>query len=107
MGHVGNGIMVNDRLIAVGKIKGAHGVRGQVRVQSYTDDPTALARYRPLTDSSGNRMFEATLRGRSHDGDLVLALAGVTTRDEADALRGAELFVPRSALPPTAPGSPG
>ena len=43
--------------VLVGMIAGAHGVRGEVRIRSFTDDPAAVAAYGPLSDESGQRRF--------------------------------------------------
>jgi 16S rRNA processing protein RimM len=87
--------------ICVGIITGAHGVRGAVRVKSFTADPKAVARYGPLEDESGERRFALRLVG-STKGVVVARLAGVADRDKAEALRGLRLYLPRAALPPPA-----
>jgi 16S rRNA processing protein RimM len=89
---------LSDRLILVGRVAGAFGVRGEVRITSYTDDPAALARYRELKRADGSPGLTLT-GGRAHKGALVARAAEVATREEAEALRGLELYVPRDALP--------
>lgn len=84
--------------IAVGAVVGAHGVRGLVRVKSYTAEPEDLAAYGPLSDAAGRRRFRLTLKGRSK-GLLLAAIEGVADRDAAEALAGTELYLERSALP--------
>jgi 16S rRNA processing protein RimM len=88
-----------DRLILVGRVAGAFGVKGELRITSYTDDPAALLRYRDLRTADGAPALTIT-GGRAHKGALVGRAAEVATREEADALRGLELFVPRQVLPP-------
>ena len=89
-----------DARICVGAIAGAHGVRGLVKIKSFTEVPEDVAGYGPVTDESGRRRFAITLKGRVK-GLLLAALDGVADRDQAQALRGQRLYVARSALPPT------
>lgn len=79
----------------VGEIGRPHGVRGLVRLRAFTEDPSAIARYSPLTDESGTRRFVLTLKG----GDIA-AIEGVADRDAAQRLTGTRLFVERDRLPP-------
>jgi len=99
---------MNDptRRILMGRIHGAFGVRGELKLESFSDPPAAILRYRPLvlrTAQGAERELEA-VRGRGTAKGLVVSLPGIDDRDAAEALRGAELHVPRSALPPPAPG---
>ena len=89
-----------ERRILVGAVAGAHGVRGEVRIKSFTADPAAVARYGPLSDESGARRFELTVTGATKGG-VVARIAGIADRDQAEALKGLRLYVPREALPPT------
>ena len=89
---------MEGRLILVGRVAGAFGVKGEVRITSYTDDPAALTRYRDLRRKDGAPALTLTA-GRVHKGALVGRAAEVATREEAEALRGLELYVPREALP--------
>ena len=81
-------------------IAGAHGVKGDVRLRSFTENPEAIAAYKPLTDESGARDFKVTLKG-SVNNYFIASLPGVADREAAEALRGARLYVPRAALPKT------
>ena len=91
------------RTVCVGRIVGAHGVRGIVRVQSHTANPDDFTAYGALRDATGGRRFAVTVTG--HVKGLVLArIEGVDDRDAAEALRGTDLHVPRAALPPTESG---
>jgi len=87
--------------VCVGVITGAHGVRGAVRLKSFTAEPEDVARYEPLEDEKGERRFALRLVG-SAKGVLIATLPGIDDRDRAEALRGTRLYLPRSALPPTA-----
>jgi 16S rRNA processing protein RimM len=86
------------RRICVGRIVGAQGVRGAVRVKSFTADPAAIARYGALSDRAGSRRYTLRVTGQS-SGALIARIAGVVDRDQALALKGTDLFVERAALP--------
>ena len=95
-----------ERMIAVGRLHGAFGVRGEVKLESFTDPPRAIARYQPwiLRDARGHERACEGARVREGGKGLVATMPGVGDKDAADALRGTEVLVPRSALPPPAPG---
>ena len=82
----------------LGVITGAHGVRGEVRVKSFTAAPGAIAGYGPLEDEPGQRRFALTVRG-SVRGQLIARVEGVLDRNAAERLKGTRLYVPRDALP--------
>lgn len=77
---------------------GAHGVRGELRLRSFTDDPVSIFRYKPLTDEKGERVFALTRKGIGKDA-FIVSVAGVADRDAADAMKGVKLFVERAQLP--------
>jgi len=87
--------------VCVGVIAGAHGVQGAVRVKSFTADPKDVARYGPVEDEKGERRFSLRLAG-SAKGVVIARLEGIVDRNQAEALRGMRLYLPRAALPPTA-----
>ncbi len=88
------------RLVLLGRFGAAHGVRGEVRLQSFTAEPQAIASYAPLTDKSGARQF-TLLSVRPQGKDMLVArVVGVTDRAGAEALNGIELYLPREKLPP-------
>jgi 16S rRNA processing protein RimM len=87
--------------ICVAKIGAAHGVRGEVRLWSYTQDPLAVTRYGALETKDGARKLEIASARVAKD-HLVARLKGVDTRDDAEALTNIELYVPRERLPATA-----
>lgn len=91
--------MSTDRMIAVGRVAGAFGVRGEVRITSFTQEPLALARFRELKRQDGSPGL-TILSAREAKGGIICRCAGVETREQADALRGLRLFIPRDALPP-------
>jgi 16S rRNA processing protein RimM len=86
--------------VCVGAIAGAHGVRGQVRVKSFTADPADVAAYGPVESEDGARRFRLTVVGEAK-GLVIARLDGVTDRNQAEALRGTKLYVPRDRLPET------
>jgi len=87
-------------LVCVARIGAVHGVRGAVKLWTFTEDPFAVQRYGPLQTKDGTRCFELT-QVREAKGHLVVSLKGVTTRDEAERLNGVELYVAREKLPET------
>jgi 16S rRNA processing protein RimM len=86
--------------ICVARIGAAHGVRGAVKLWTFTEDPFAVKAYGPLTTKDGARQFEVTQAREAKD-HLVATLKGVTTREEAERLNGLELYVARETLPAT------
>jgi 16S rRNA processing protein RimM len=82
----------------LGVVTGAHGVRGEVKVKTFTAEPRSLVRYGALEDESGARRFKARIRGGAR-GLVIAAFDGVATRDQAEALKGVKLYVARAALP--------
>lgn len=89
--------------ICVAKIGAAHGVRGEVRLWPFTEDPMSVIDYGPLSTRDGARRFEV-VRARIAKDHLVAVIKGVTNRDEAERLNGIELYVARDALPATDEG---
>jgi 16S rRNA processing protein RimM len=85
-------------LILVGRVAGAFGVRGEVRITSYTEDPLALLAYRALRRVDG-RPALTLASGRAAKGGIVARAAEVETREQAEALRGLDLYIPRALLP--------
>jgi 16S rRNA processing protein RimM len=86
--------------VCVARIGAAHGVRGAVKLWTFTEDPFAVTRYGPLSSKDGARSFEVA-HAREGKGHLVATLKGVTTRNDAESLNGLELYVPREKLPAT------
>lgn len=92
---------MNDAMsdqVLVAAIAGSFGVKGEVRLKSFTAEPEAVAEYGPLSDETGTRRFDITLVKPTKNGFVAL-LSGVVTKEQADALRGTRLYAPRSALP--------
>jgi 16S rRNA processing protein RimM len=89
--------MTTDR-VCVGAITGAFGVTGEVRLKSFCAEPAAIADYGPLYTKDGTRSFVIKLT-RPVAGGLGARITGVRTKEEADALRGTEVYVDRARLP--------
>jgi 16S rRNA processing protein RimM len=89
---------MTQKLVLVGRVAGAFGVKGEVRLTAYTGRPEALLAYRELLQKDGSPGL-TLLSGRAQKGDLVARAKEVATKEEADALRGLLLHVPREALP--------
>src|SRR6201991_3586610 len=86
--------------ICVARIGAAHGVRGQVKLWTFTEDPFTVKEYGPLSTKDGSRQFEVTHVREAKD-HLVATLKGVATRNDAERLNGIELYVNRDKLPAT------
>ena len=82
----------------MGDIGRPQGLQGEVRIRSFTAEPASIAEYGPLEDETGTRLFEIeSLRVTTKA--LTARLKGVESRDQAEALTGTRLYVPRSRLP--------
>ncbi len=88
----------NSKLILVAHVAGAFGVKGEVRITTYTADPMALTAYGPLLRADGSHALTLGPARVTKDG-LVARVKEVATKEEADALRNLKLHVPRKALP--------
>jgi 16S rRNA processing protein RimM len=86
--------------ICVARIGAPHGVRGAVKLWTFTGDPLAVERYGPLMTKDGARQFEIESVREAGD-HLVATFKGVATRNDAEKLNGIELYVPREKLPAT------
>ena len=84
--------------VCVARIGAAHGVRGEVKLWSFTEDPAAVAQYGPLETQDGTRCFEIEALRAAKD-HFVARIAGVSDRDAAEKLRNIELYIPRARLP--------
>ena len=89
--------MSADRVL-LGVVAAPHGVRGLLRIKSFTEDPMAMAGYGPLSDETGKRQFRVEALSPSR-GAVLARIEGVADRNAAEALRGLKLYVDRSALP--------
>ena len=90
---------VPESRILVGVIGAAHGIRGELRLKSYTAEPGAIRNYGPLTSSDGHRRFEIVSYRSLKDDMAVVRLKGVEDRASAEALTNTRLFIDRAQLP--------
>ena len=88
--------------LCLGVIIGPHGIKGAVRVKSFTEKPESIAEYGTLHDKYG-KSFDLQLKGQSK-GALIVSIKGMTTRTQAEVLKGTELFINRKVLPHTDDG---
>jgi 16S rRNA processing protein RimM len=89
---------MTEARICVGAIAGAYGVRGEVRVKSFCAQAQDIEHYSPLTDEAGDRQFHLALLRPISNG-FAARIAEVATREQAEALRGTQLFARRDQLP--------
>ncbi|MEM9421245.1 MAG: ribosome maturation factor RimM [Pseudomonadota bacterium] len=87
-----------DKMVVVGQFAGPHGVRGEFKLRSYTEDPSSIARYGPLTTQSGDILTPNLVR-EVKDGVFVARAPEITSREGCERFKGALLHVPRSVLP--------
>lgn len=89
--------MTADAPILLGQVLKAHGLKGEVKVKSFTAEPLALGAYGPVTTETGRRLvFE---RLRPGPGALLARFEGIGDRDAAEGIEGAKLYVARAQLP--------
>ncbi|MEL7460176.1 MAG: ribosome maturation factor RimM [Pseudomonadota bacterium] len=84
--------------VCVGAVAGSFGVRGEVRLKSFTADPEAMASYGQVETEDGAASYDIKLT-RPVKGGFAARLSGVGTKEQADALRGTRLYVSRDKLP--------
>ena len=89
-----------DNKLLMGRIGAAHGIKGEVRIQSFTEDPLALASYGPLSTNKPGLTIKI-LAARTTTNVLVARLEGINDRNAAEKLNGVELYVDRALLPDT------
>jgi len=97
--------MTTGRRILLGRVDGAFGVRGELKLYSWTAPRDALFRYQPWILRSGESEREVSgVHGRDTTKTVIARFPGVETREDAEALAGTEIWVPRERLPPPGPG---
>lgn len=87
-----------DSLICVGMITSVHGVRGVMRVKSFTEDPMDIFNFTPLTDHKGQKKFPIEFSSQSK-GLFLVTMTGVSNREDAEMLKGTKLYTSREQLP--------
>lgn len=89
-----------EKRVLLAAIGAPHGIAGEVRLKTFTEDPLAVVSYRDVEDADGRAVRISS--GRALKDDLIVArIDGITTRDGAEAIRGVQLFLPRARLPET------
>jgi len=89
---------MSDDLILVGRVAGAFGVKGEVRIASFTAEPLALVDYKTLLREDGSPGL-TVLGGRVAKGGVVVRTQEIETREQAEAARGLRLYIRRAVLP--------
>lgn len=87
-----------DDLICVGAIAGSYGVRGEIRLKSFCATPEEIEDYSPLTSEDGSASYTLVLTRAIKNG-FAARLSGVESKEEADALKGVQLYTQRARLP--------
>jgi 16S rRNA processing protein RimM len=94
-------LAANPDRVLLGEIGAAQGLKGEVRLRSFTAAPADVARYGPLEDEAGARTV-AIQSVRVTPKAVIARIRGVTTREQAEALNGTKLYLPRARLPKSA-----
>jgi 16S rRNA processing protein RimM len=88
---------MSDALLMVGRVAGAFGVKGELRITSFTADPMSLVDYKTLLREDGSTALTLT-GGRVAKGGVVVRAKEIETREQAEAARGLRLYIPRDLL---------
>jgi 16S rRNA processing protein RimM len=89
---------MGDALLMVGRVAGAFGIKGEVRITTFTADPLSLVDYKTLLREDGSAALTLT-GGRVAKGGVVVRAKEIETREQAEAARGLRLYIPRDRLP--------
>jgi 16S rRNA processing protein RimM len=89
-----------SELVLLGRISGAHGLKGEVKIATFTAQPEDIAAYGPLVSADGARTFKIASLRSAGSGAVIARLHSVQDRTAAEQLKGTELYVARAALPP-------
>lgn len=92
------------RLILLGHIGAAHGIKGDVSVKTFTGEPEAIGSYGPLTDKTGTKIYNVRVIRVTPKGGAIVRIQGVNDRNGAEVLNGTDLYVDRARLPEPANG---
>ncbi len=88
-----------DDLVCLGVVTGARGLKGDLRIKSFTGTPEDIAAYGPLSDGAGERVFDLRITGQAK-GVLIGRIDGIADRTAAEDLKGQRLYLAREKLPP-------
>jgi len=89
--------------VLLGRIAGAHGIRGEVLIKSFTAAPEDIGAYGALSTADGSRALEIASARTTNKG-VVARLVGIADRNAAEALKGTDLYIARDRLPPASDG---
>ena len=92
------------RLVCLGAFAGAHGVRGDAKIRTFTEVEENIAAYGPLCTEDG-RIFNVKVLSVLKPGLVLARVKEIATREQVEALGGVKLFVARNTLPPAEDGS--
>ena len=84
--------------VCVGVVVGSRGLKGQIKVKSFMENPTDIGRFGPLTDKSGERKFKIQLVAKNERG-LIARFSGIKDRNASEAIKGTELYMLRDMFP--------
>lgn len=87
-----------EERVCIGAIAGVRGLKGEVRIKSFTANPDDIAAYGPVSTEDGERTYRINVTARVK-GLIIARLDGIEDRDAAEALKGTRLYVPKSVLP--------
>ncbi|MHA7871831.1 MAG: ribosome maturation factor RimM [Hyphococcus sp.] len=91
--------------VCLGVFIGAHGVKGAAQVKTFTEAPENIAAYGPVQTEDGARLFSLTVLRVPKPGIAIVTAPEIKSREDAQALKGARLYVDRTMLPAPAPDS--
>ena len=84
--------------VCVGVVVGSHGLKGEIKVKSFMENPGDIGRFGPLTDKSGERKFKIELVVQNERG-LIARFSGIEDRNASEAIKGMELYMLRDMFP--------
>ena len=87
-----------SELVLLAIVTGVRGLKGDLRIKSFTAESNSLGAYGPLWDKAGRKKYQVRILGESK-GQLIAQINGIKNRTEAEVLKGLELYIPRDALP--------
>jgi len=93
--------LTKDRRVCIGAFAGAHGVKGQAKVKAFTEEEKGVASYGPVETEDAARLFTLKYIRTAKPGIAIGTAQEISSREEAQALAGARLYVARAALPKT------
>jgi 16S rRNA processing protein RimM len=93
-----------EQLVLLGRIKAAHGLKGEVKIAAFTAVPEGIAAYGPLRSVDGSRVFVLCNVRPANGAEVIASVDGITDRTAAERLRGVDLYLPARLLPPPGEG---